>query len=64
MAKHTSLLSITSSLTQRKNIFSPWLSFSFLKKKKKRKVEGTSVSKDFPDNNNYGVVTRRKLRYT
>lgn len=43
--KHTSLLSITNSLTQRKNMFSPWLSFSFLQKK--REEEG-SVYKDFP----------------
>lgn len=47
--KHTSLLSITSSLTQRKNIFSPWLSFSFLQKK--REEEGP-VYKDFPGNSN------------
>lgn len=50
MAKHTSLLSITSSLMQRKNIFSPWLSFSFLQKEGKE--ESTPVSEDFPDKNN------------
>lgn len=60
MATRTSLLSITISLTQRKNIFSPWLSFSFLQKKEKE--EGTPVSKSFPDKNNEAVITRRKSK--
>lgn len=55
--KRTSLLSITISLTQRKNMFSPWLSFSFLQNKEKE--EGTPGSESFPDKNNKAVITRR-----